>query len=400
MEYVKYDFSSLCSEIRNTPKYKTEKNIKRELNDFFSGQCNCEEVIFTQNDDKEMFGIMITPLSFSSNQILFDERQTIYSYRLEIDSKLYNAILMNISSEFDPCEVILSMILHDINKITSQKCLDNVYDIIDNLVANTDSTLKIEELVTHPKMFEFVTSYTLRTSTSIMCKDPDEIITDDFIQGYGLIDQLNEGSRCINRYRSFPNINYYPNTHYLVAQWYIDVIHNADADDYYVKSLIKKMYDMTPSKLIKDQLNNAMKEITPEDKLQESANSYMIESNIKAIKNKTSLFSQIKRNGLRSIEEDLYEYSVRVKNVETEEDAILLMRQLNSRLEILDDYLTTEQLPESDKKRWSSLLDKYMKLREQLSKKAIYKQKMYGLFVDYNALQNLPSSNGVMNTYY
>ena len=33
----------------------------------------------------------------------------------------------------------------------------------------------------------------------------------------------------------------------------------------------------------------------------------------------------MKKNGLRSIEEDLFEYNMRLRNVETQDDAILLI---------------------------------------------------------------------------
>ena len=43
---------------------------------------------------------------------------------------------------------------------------------------------------------------------------------------------------------------------------------------------------------------------------------------------------------------------------------------------------------------------KYLELRDALSKKTVYNKKMYGLFVDYNALQNMSQSGNLMNTYY
>ena len=48
-----------------------------------------------------------------------------------------------------------------------------------------------------------------------------------------------------------------------------------------------------------------------------------------------SLVSSIKQNGIRSIEQDVYEYTMRIKNIEDENDALLLMRQINNRISIL-----------------------------------------------------------------
>ena len=91
---------------------------------------------------------------------------------------------------------------------------------------------------------------------------------------------------------------------------------------------------------------------------------------------------------------------MRIKNIETENEAIYVIRQINNRMAIISDYLETEELTEIDRERFFKLYDKYDGLREELSKKAIYNRKMYGLFVDYNALQQMSNSGMTMNTYY
>ena len=42
-----------------------------------------------------------------------------------------------------------------------------------------------------------------------------------------------------------------------------------------------------------------------------------------------SIFRTLKQNGLRGLEDDLYEYKVRVKNVQDQSDAIYIMRCIN-----------------------------------------------------------------------
>ena len=91
---------------------------------------------------------------------------------------------------------------------------------------------------------------------------------------------------------------------------------------------------------------------------------------------------------------------MRIKNVDSENEAINIVRQLNNRMGIISDYLENEELTDFERERFYKLYDKYDDLREELSKKAIYNRKMYGLFVDYNALQQMPNSNTIMNTYY
>ena len=80
------------------------------------------------------------------------------------------------------------------------------------------------------------------------------------------------------------------------------------------------------------------------------------------------------------------------------------MRQINSRMGIISDYLESEsdKIPEAEYKRWEKLYDKYDKLRDQMVAKPIYSKKMYGLFVDYNALMDMSNPQNVMtmNTMY
>ena len=115
---------------------------------------------------------------------------------------------------------------------------------------------------------------------------------------------------------------------------------------------------------------------------------------------KKGLVWQMKRNGLKSLEEDLYEYTMRLRNVEDQDDAILLMRQINSRMSILEDYLAEEEMDDKDRARWEKVYEEYNKIRSELSKKTVYNKKMYGIFVDYNALQQMSNSGTFMNTYY
>ena len=64
------------------------------------------------------------------------------------------------------------------------------------------------------------------------------------------------------------------------------------------------------------------------------------------------------------------EYKVRIKNVQDQADAIYIMRCINSRLAILEDFLATEpNLKEADRARWQGVIDSYRDLRAKLSEK-------------------------------
>ena len=62
-------------------------------------------------------------------------------------------------------------------------------------------------------------------------------------------------------------------------------------------------------------------------------------------------------------------------------EALAIIRQMNSRIGMIDDYLMTEKLSDAESKRWHELSSKYRMLREELAKKTTYSEKFYGLFV-------------------
>ena len=74
---------------------------------------------------------------------------------------------------------------------------------------------------------------------------------------------------------------------------------------------------------------------------------------------------------------------MRVRNCEDEDDALYLMRQLNTRISLIDDYVNSEDLSPNEAKRWNESLEKFKRIRDDLAQNLVYKGKSYGLFVQY-----------------
>ena len=103
-------------------------------------------------------------------------------------------------------------------------------------------------------------------------------------------------------------------------------------------------------------------------------------------KTKNSLFSNLKYKGLKSIEDDLYEFKIRAKNAETEDDVFYALRQINTRISLLDDYLLSEDLSDHEREKWYKIMTEYRAIREEISNKKVYNKKQYGIWFDYNQL--------------
>ena len=116
---------------------------------------------------------------------------------------------------------------------------------------------------------------------------------------------------------------------------------------------------------------------------------------IKAL-NKVNIFSEgfisdaykerigkMKYNTMKQFEDDFYELNLRARNLEEEDDALYVMRQINTRISIIDEYITGEKLDSGDRNRWLKIISKYKELREKISNNHIYKNKSLGIFVQY-----------------
>lgn len=364
-------------------------NIIRALDQYFSGH-KCTQVKLTDNDDNEFFGIVIS--TDRTYEYLFrydpDVIYDVSDYSVEIDSKLLDNLY--------PSEVV-ALLLREINTMLSPKTFSRAHDCFDAICAYKGIVVHDSDIARSSALFEYAVKDLVRNEFSIFCKNLEtEIIApDDILVSIGLDRQY---ATAIEKIINIDNpLQSQINSSSLLMNWYLSLYNDIDANNRYVIGLLRKCMKLTGSVYIKRLIFNAISQLEEID--QSSMNKYRSMLEAATDKKKNSLFSKIKYNGLKSLEDDLYEYTIRIKNLDTEEDAIRLMRLISSRMEILDDYLHNEEnLSDHDRERWEKLFDKYEKLREELSKKTIYKNKQYGLFVDYNALNQM-YGNRTSNDY-
>lgn len=386
MNNINYDWNGIFEAI----SYKNPQILSEELNKFFS-DLKCVEVRFTDNTDKEIFGIIVKPMPLKVEEVFdYDLDLRFNKYSVEIDNKLFETM--------DASE-IGATIVYEVNKIVSKESVDLFRDALLCYGALSAKVINQDNAFRYEKLFQLIMDDTVRAIQSIYRVNTKDnlIVADEFMKGIGLSENFDNAVEKIN------SINNKNMTNELCGkvislQWYLDIINTADTNFRYIVITLQELLDFTASKLVKIGIVNAINELEPLTDSAKMMYTALTES-ASDKKKKMSLANQIKYSGLRSLEEDIFEYNMRIKNIENENEAILLMRQLSSRMEILDDYLRTEELFDTDRDRWQKVFDKYEKLRDDLSKKTVYKQKMYGLFVDYNALQRM-SNAGQLDTYY
>ena len=353
--------------------------MKNVINKMFP-ESTCVDVIFTENTDNMFFGIVVNPVLSTTdtlNLLFGEEPMCINRYFIEIDSKLFTVGLTN--------DEISAYLLYEIDSmISSVAPINELRSIIDNYIACEDDCISIRDSIGYSQILIFAIKDTLRKLTSSIYKDnTDELLSNELINSLELGDFLMSALMKvrtsvfgINTTVKEPNL--------ILLKWAFDVYRDIKHRGAYAIEILKESSLATGSMLIKREVEKTIAsirklvsdvEVTTEQVLKEDKSG--------------GLFSNLKRNGLRAIEDDLYEFTIRVKNADTEEDAYYALRQINTRINLLEEYIATSNLPEAEEKHWRDVALKFRDLRTQLSNKKIVDKRSYGLFFNYDELDNL-----------
>lgn len=403
-EYICKSLRCLCDyHIEEGSKlYSIEKicnMIRIELNKIFP-DFTCIRVVYTPNYDKQFFGVHISPI-FESNFIRslfaglypntvsgnienFEPFKPSSKYELEIDGKILS------SNVLTPMQ-LWALIFNEISMYNCTKPINQLRAMIDTYITKDETHIEMDQIYVSNETFLLVSDITLHNLCSAFARygenvsEPLQLTVEE-----GLGDFYRSAINILKE-----NVEWQQplaDTTALMLCWYFkqyDWIHDNRTLEYIFRDTIR----MEASKLVREAINRALcqnVQVIPQDKkyynksIQESAR-------------RKGLMWQMKRNGIKSIEEDLYEYTMKIRNIETEDDAIILMRQINSRMSILEDYLREEDIDDVDRKRWETCYSQYVQLRSELSKKTVYKQKQMGLWMDYNYLSD---DKAVTGGYY
>lgn len=370
--------------------------IKLELNKIFP-DFKCRRFVYNANTDKSFFGVFIKPdpLKNNTNYIekifagLYDNGRNIdydsfepfkfESYEIEVDGKIFSSDILS------PTEV-WAILCNEICAMNTTRPIYQLRAMIDTFVAKSGMHIDLDKVLDSSETFYMVSVITLHNLSSMFAvygedvSDAYDITAEMGLSSYykSAIDKLKENMEWQQPVADVTG---------LMLTWYLNhygwIRENRD-----IEYIFRDSIDTEACKLVRQCILNALNQnvfVIATD------NKYYKDSIHEAFGKKHGLIWQMKRNGIKSIEEDLFEYTMRVRNIETEDDAIVLMRQINSRMSILEDYLRDEDIDDIDRKRWEECYKQYVEIRTTLSKKTLYKRKQMGLWMDYNYLS--PSNN-------
>ena len=353
------------------------ESIRQDLN-YILPTGKCKEVIYTNNVDKLPFGCIVLPTLADINVNAFlitGDEVTIKEYKCEIDSKMFDYGL----TDEEIAQILLFNIFH---LISGTRPCEVIREYIDNFFCDENTQLVIRDSVQYKTILSFGIADALCKITSCLYL-PDDIDEDAYLESldfeYGsfksAIDKLyNEIPGCENEATRAPNLS--------MLNWSLRLYSNVDNERPAALHLLRKAKDITASNLyIKriDAIINSLNRIDTDAYVTEAVNS--------ALNEKGGLLAYLKYTGLRDLENDLYEFQIRAKNAEGEQEVMYALKQINARLTILADYIR-ENRDDPDIDHWIEVKAEYEELRDILAKKRLHKRS-YGIFVDYDALDQL-----------
>lgn len=384
METINYDFSTVIqifNKIKNSnasiPVNADDLFVlKREINRFFTDS-TCKEILYTTNTDNMFFGIKIVPMIESANiyDILTDsDGYRIKNYLIELDSKLFDPI-MDISAK-----ELVALLFYEVNKMVGDSSpMDNARNAFNIYMTANKDKMKISDSSHYHEILAFGLKDYLSKSTSIFyTSNSFDIYDDSFTVTYGLNDDI------ISVYDKVTsnNIKLYENSEvskFIVFSWILSVYRNLKNHRVGAIKELNSMMSMTGSRLEKLEIRNVLNRINRIDD-----SDILTEATENSIKAK--IRERLKKNRIankRMIDSTFYELSMRIKNVTEEADALNIMRQINTNIGIISEYIDSKNCDEAEKKEWQLTLNKFTHLRDKLADSVIYRNTSYGVFINY-----------------
>ena len=350
--------------LKAKPGNKIELNkIKDCLNKIFPDS-KCVDVIYTVNTDKMFFGIVTLPI-LSPNEILnimtSDEDSKIATYKVELDSKLFcETIDLSVDE-------ITALIVHEVARLVNDYYpINNARYLIDKAVLDYGITLKMSEYVPYIEIIGYGIKEAARRSVSIF--EYNYLVPYYLDETYELTDSLR---RAITKLENKGNLwDTEVDNKSIIIKWVVRLY--TDILKYRIMSLhtLEKGIQLTGSVLVVNEMKNMIKKLRRIDdySLMQEASSIINFFNDSKKANLSAL-DRFKANGIKNYYDDFYEIQFEVNNMDNDRGtAVALLHKINSRMSVIDDYISTEpELNLQTKKRLADLYYKYDELRGNIA---------------------------------
>lgn len=371
------DYSSIDSNAMDTAK----NGIISSLNEIFDNK-QCIGVNITQNIDNLFFGVVVNPTITNvglMSILIENDDMSLDRYAIEIDSKAITIL--------DPDDLAI-YIVHDVDAITSIEAVKRIRTYIDVMLAKDDDSVDLKSSINYSNILIYGIKYTIRHLMGLLS------VSDSEINSMPRLRTIRD--RIVS---NVPEIlNDVSNPDMSILQWCFMIYKNLSTEYKDAANTLLDAKRLTGSQLEKNEIDNVVRSLRKAANEIVTEGAILRDEYIHEAKRRPSLFNGLRKNGLRSIEDDLYEYKVRIKNCTEEEDAIYILRCINTRITILEDYLINENnLSDAEIQHWRDVIDQYRMLRAEIGQKkftSASKNFNAWLNIDYSKFDALDQQNG------
>lgn len=383
-----FDFEPMEEAIEYIIRYDIERDrsllslglsdLQAELNKFFSDS-KCMEIIYTENTDKMFFGMTIMPYIEGKKVYEYVDGSSplrIDKYYIELDSKLFGTWL-----NMTPRE-ILACLLHEVGHMVNDS--SNIHKLRMNIMNYSckHGPLRTTENTNYKEILTFGIKDSLRKMDSIFDKKNDEILADEFVVSYGYGSELESALDKIVRATGYSNKDLMTDK-FMVMSWTLNLYNDIKTKRIPALYLIRKMIEIVPSYYEKKELQNL------EVRLRRIDDDDMIGNYIQ----EAGVVRKLGRSSVQQYEAELYEMTMQVRNIQREDEALIIMRRINSHIAVLEEIVQDEHQQGQNAntqyiKTCNNLITKYIKLREMLASKTVYKDDYNRIYIAYPPIQN------------
>lgn len=348
------------------------EDVKYCLNQIFSGVV--AQVIYTENSDKPFFGLVVMPVIPGKDIIdifMKNEQYVINKIYVEFDSKLFSELLDLTNDE------ITALLIREVGHMVSDSTpIQKVKADIDDYLYQRNETIKISDCVHYVELLSYGVRDAIRKTISVFEAEKEDQI-DQFDIDCEIDADLKDAMSKIDDHGYNPNSDIDNKLIFLswVLRLYRDVL------TYRIDSIhdLKESMQLTASQLEIKEMNNIIRRLERIDDDSLLTESSFLDNILQVFKDNSK---KMKIMGIQRYEDDYYQLQFEVNNLETQDDAILILHQINSRMAVIDDFLTSEEVDKNTYAKWSALYRNFNELRNSVAKNRLYQNKTR-LYVNY-----------------
>lgn len=341
--------------------------IKDELNKFFI-KSHCKDVLYTNNIDNLFFGIRVYPTIDGSKaiELLGDNEPQIFdSYSVEIDSKLLDPI-----TDLTGKELTALLIYNIYYTVYNINIIDQVKYTIDAYFASSGEYIALSSSKGFQELLAYAIKDTFMKAGSLFTKrNGDAIIRDPFISDQGYTSDMDTALHKIVTSISYMGKEI--DDRFIILSWVLRVGREFEYMQVPAYKTLIKAAQLTGSRLEKRELEYAARMIN-------SMTEPVHEGFLDGIKERFSnSIMKWKRNGIRGVKSDVYELQLRLRTAEDVEELMSIIRAINSKITILQDYLT-EDISDIEREDVIEVLQTLYAMRQEASANKAVKSRYSG----------------------